>query len=305
MRYLSLFLILTIYSARIHAQKDGYVKISDGKLHYRIYGQGYPILIINGGPGMNCEGFSSLAKLLEQDYQPILFDQRGTGSSKLERLDSTTINMDLMLADIETLRKSLGIKEWVVFGQSFGGMLASYYAANYPGLVKALVLAASGGMDMEIFSYVGDNISNRLGQSERDSMNYWDKKINEGDTTHYAKYHRALGLASAYVYDKKNIPVIAERLTQGIPSVNSLVYKDLYKTNFDCKEKLRTFSKPVLIIQGRQDIVGEAPALKAKQLLPNSKLVFINECVHYGWLDQKEKFMKELDNFLGSLDLKN
>jgi proline iminopeptidase len=302
MCYFILIISFSILSFSVSAQKDGYIKIQNGKLHYRVYGKGSPILIINGGPGMNCEGFASLAKLLDARYQPILFDQRGTGSSTLERLDSSTIGMDLMLEDMETLRKSLGIKEWIVLGQSFGGMLASYYAAIYPQQIKALVLAASGGMDMELFEYVGDNISNRLGRSEKDSMNYWDKKIEEGDTTHYARYHRALGLASAYVYDKKNIPVIAERLTQGSYKVNSLVYKDLYKIKFDCKEKLKNYRKPALIIQGRQDIVGEAPAFKAKQVLPNSKLVFINDCVHYGWLDQKEKFMEALNDFLEKLN---
>ncbi len=303
MRYLMCIVLILLQTSFMNAQVDGYVKIANGTLHYRTYGKGVPILIINGGPGMNCEGFASLAKLLDEHYLPVLFDQRGTGSSILERLDSSTITMDLMLEDIETLRKSLGIKEWVVFGQSFGGMLGSYYAANFPRRVKALILAASGGIDMELFDYVGSNISNRLGKSERDSMNYWDKKIEQGDTSHYAKYRRALGLASAYVYDKKNIPVIAERLTQGVPIVNSLVFNDLNKIKFDCKEKLRDFQKPVLIIQGRQDIVGEATALKAKQVLSNSKVVFINDCVHYGWLDQKEKFMNELTNFLDTLNL--
>ena len=303
MRHIILLISILLQTSFMHAQVDGYVAIKNGKLHYRTYGNGFPILIINGGPGMNCEGFSSLAKLFDKKYQPILFDQRGTGSSKLEKLDSTTITMDLMLQDMEALRKALGIKDWMVFGQSFGGMLGSYYAANFPQQVKALILAASGGIDMELFDYVGSNITNKLGQSERDSMNYWDKKIDEGDTSHFAKYHRALGLASAYVYDKKNIPIIAERLTQGVSRVNALVYKDLNKINFDCKKKLKDYKNPVLIIQGRQDIVGEMTAIKAHQVLSNSELVFINECVHYGWLDQQEKFMKEITNFLDRINL--
>jgi len=303
MRYIIIMICILMQTSLMNAQEDGYIAIKNGKLHYRTYGKGVPILIINGGPGMNCEGFSSLAKLFDEKYQPILFDQRGTGRSILETLDSTTVTMDLMLQDIETLRKAMGIKEWIVFGQSFGGMLGSYYAANYPQQVKALILAASGGIDMELFDYVGSNITNKLGQSERDSMNYWDKKIDEGDTSHFARYHRALGLASAYVYDKKNIPIIAERLTQGVSRVNALVYKDLNKINFDCKKKLKDYKNPVLIIQGRQDIVGEMTAIKAHQVLSNSELVFINECVHYGWLDQQEKFMKEITNFLDRINL--
>ena len=37
------------------------IKIEDGVLSYRILGQGEPILIINGGPGMNSDGFYFLA----------------------------------------------------------------------------------------------------------------------------------------------------------------------------------------------------------------------------------------------------
>jgi len=63
--------------------------------------------------------------------------------------------------------------------------------------------------------------------------------------------HRGLALAPAYVYNRKNIPAIAARLTQGNSIVNGLVWQDLQKIKFDCKNKLSQFNKPVLIIQGK------------------------------------------------------
>jgi proline iminopeptidase len=254
---------------------------------------------------MNSEGFSSLAELLSDNYMPILYDQRGTGKSELTKVDSTTITMDLMVQDIETLRHYLKIKDWIVLGHSFGGWLAQYYSSHYPEHVRGMILSHSGGIDLELMEYIGANINIRLSPSEKDSMNYWGEKIKNGDTSHYAKYQWGKALASVYVYNKKLVPQIAERLTQGNPRITELIYKDLYKIKFDCKESLKDFTKPVLIIQGRQDLVGDGTAYKAHSILKNSTIVFLNECGHYGWLDQKEKYKIELEKFIGSLDYRN
>ena len=72
-----------------------------------------------------------------------------------------------------------------------------------------------------------------------------------GDTSHYARLEGGQRLAPAYVVDKKYLPVIAERLTQGNSTINRLIWSDLQKINFDCSEKLKAFNRPVLIIQGK------------------------------------------------------
>jgi proline iminopeptidase len=87
------------------------------------------VLIINGGPGMNSDGFVGVAQKLSKNNRTIIYDQRGTGRSTLTKTDTSTITMKLMAADIEALRKQLNIKSWIILGHSFGGMLASYYAS--------------------------------------------------------------------------------------------------------------------------------------------------------------------------------
>ena len=57
-------------------QEHGLIKTTDGVLHYQTFGRGEPLLIINGGPGLDCEGFIPLAELLSDKYMTILFDQR-------------------------------------------------------------------------------------------------------------------------------------------------------------------------------------------------------------------------------------
>jgi len=299
-----LFLLFSFtFSFSAICQEDGFVKIDDGVIHYKKYGTGEPLLIINGGPGLDCEGFSTLAELLSDKYMVILFDQRGTGKSILKRVDSTTVSMELMAQDIETLRNYLKINNWVVLGHSFGGWMAEYYASHYSKSIKALILSSSGGIDMELLEYFDADLQMGLSQTERDSLKYWSEKLNQGDTTYLARYNRGKYLASAYLYKKEFVPKIATRLAKGgFPQITELVYKDLFKIKFDCKETLLDFAKPILIIQGRQDIVGSSTAYKAHIILRSSKLVFINECNHYGWLEQKEKYKSEIDKFITSID---
>jgi proline iminopeptidase len=206
--------------------------------------------------------------------------------------------MQLMADDIENLRKYLKIKKWTVLGHSFGGMLASFYASLYLENIEALILSSSGGIDLGLMSYITPRLNARLSSQEMDSLNYWNKKISDGDTTYFARLHQGLALALAYVYDRKNIPGIAERLTQGNSVVNSLLWQDLQKIKFDCKHKLSLFNKPVLIIQGKQDIIEEETALTEHSVLKNSKLVFMDHCVHYGWLDRPDIYFPEIEKFI-------
>ena len=298
MKFVFALFVFFISNVNAYTQVEGYVPSSNSQIYYRTYGAGKPILIINGGPGMNSDGFADLAKSLSKNNLAIIYDQRGTGKSFLQKPDSTNVTMQLMADDIENLRKYLKIKKWIILGHSFGGMLASYYAGVYPESTEALILSSSGGIDLGLLSYVNTRLTARLNAQEKDSLNYWNKKISDGDTSYFARLHRGLALAPAYVYDRKNIPAIAERLTKGNSVVNDLVWQDLQKIKFDCKGKLSRFNKPVLIIQGKQDIIEEKTALTEHQVLKNSKLVFMDQCVHYGWLDRPDIYFPEIQEFI-------
>ncbi|MEO6305666.1 MAG: alpha/beta hydrolase, partial [Bacteroidia bacterium] len=143
--------------------------------------------------------------------------------------------------------------------------------------------------------YAGKNIN---AGSVEDSLNYWVDKITKGDTSYNAKYRRGLALAPAYVFDKKYIPVIAERLTQSNSQLNGLIWSDMIKMNFDCFSKLINFQKRVLIIQGKQDIIEEKTAFRAHEAFKNSKIVLLDNCKHYGWLDSETIYLKEVETLI-------
>lgn len=80
--------------------------------------------------------------------------------------------------------------------------------------------------------------------------------------------------------------------------INSLVWQNMRRINFDTKNELRNFQKPVLILGGKNEVVSEDIAEEAHATLPNSKLVLMENCGHYGWLERPDIYLKEVREFL-------
>ncbi len=121
--------------------KTGTLQVSDRhKIYFEQCGNpdGKPVLFLHGGPGGGIN--SDHRRYFDpQFYRIILLDQRGCGKSIpfAELIDNTTWDL---VADIEKLRKHLGIEKWHVFGGSWGSTLALTYAITHPGPVTALIL---------------------------------------------------------------------------------------------------------------------------------------------------------------------
>lgn len=120
---------------------SGFIEVSGGhRLFVETSGNpnGRPVVFLHGGPGAGCS--SKQRRFFDPDrYRIILFDQRGAGRSQpLASIDNNETG-DL-IADIETIRKYLGVKRWLVFGGSWGSTLALAYAARHPACLSGLVL---------------------------------------------------------------------------------------------------------------------------------------------------------------------
>lgn len=296
LRKTSLLLLFLLLSPFLQAQTEYLIHENGSQIYFKTFGEGVPILIINGGPGMDSEGFDSLADSLSKRNMTILYDQRGTGKSKLERVTSSTITMELMAKDIEAIRVHLGVERWIILGHSFGGIMASYYTSKYPDKTLGLVLSSSGGLDLTLLQTL--NIQGRLSRIERDSLTYWTSRIQRGDTSYAARLKRGLYLAPAYLYDKKYIPVVAHRLTKGNMTINGLVFQDLRRIRYDVKEKLQNYNKPVLIIQGAHDIIPVEISETAHRVFPNSELIILPSSSHYGWLEEEKHYFMAIEDFL-------
>ncbi|WP_035716379.1 alpha/beta fold hydrolase [Christiangramia echinicola] len=294
MKYLAIIFLLVFSS--VSCQEQDCLEFEDGVIAYQTFGQGFPVLIINGGPGMNSKGFESLAKLLSENNKVIIYDQRGTGKSVLNEMSASNMTIELMVGDIERLREHLGYKSWIILGQSFGGMLAYAYAAKHPDRVQAMVQSHSGGMSLR--NVASFNVRNGLTSSENDSLDHYSLLIQRNPENEEFQKKRALFMAKAYVVGSEHEETISERLLQVNREINSMLWEDMRLNIFDKTEEMKEFEKNLLIMHGLQDVVPVDIAENSHNILPNSKLVTMGNCGHYGWLDRPEVYLKEVKAFL-------
>jgi proline iminopeptidase len=105
-------------------------------------------------------------------------------------------------------------------------------------------------------------------------------------------------MASAYFYDRKTALQYAMEMSPA--DFNFRVVPAFLKAegNFDLRPKLKAIKAPVLLVQGRQDLAGEANICEAHLLIKNSTLTFLNKCGHMPWLEQPEQTWKIVNEFL-------
>ena len=120
-----------------------------------------------------------------------------------------------------------------------------------------------------------------------------------------AAVQRAKVIASAYLYDRRYFDTAFESLaykTRFNPTITRLVYQDLYQMEFDATEQMKNFEKPVLIIHGEDDIVNPDTAKYAHQVFPNSRLVMLTQCGHFGWLEKSKPYFEAILKFMDNLN---
>ncbi len=108
------------------------------ELAYREAGEGVPLIVLAGGPGRASEYLETLGGL-DASRRLVVLDNRGTGESG-EPADPFTYRRDMLVRDVEVLRRHLGVERVDVLGHSAGAGIAMGYAADFPGRVGRLVL---------------------------------------------------------------------------------------------------------------------------------------------------------------------
>ncbi len=133
---------------------------------------------------------------------------------------------------------------------------------------------------------------------EIEALNFWTERMTSDPRR--ANYEMIRITLPAYFYDRRNAIKSLEGITEKSYNhvISDLLLMDLMKNKYDLQPKLKDFKSPVLIIIGRQDIVGETTAYKIHNTLPNSELVFVEECGHFPWIEQPDIFYRTVEGFL-------
>jgi proline iminopeptidase len=100
--------------------------------------RGVPVLFLHGGPGAGA-GAVHRRFFDPEFWRVVIFDQRGAGRSRPLGALTANTTPDLV-ADIERLRRHLGVDRFLLFGGSWGSTLALAYAQAHPDCVAGCVL---------------------------------------------------------------------------------------------------------------------------------------------------------------------
>lgn len=119
--------------------RQGLLSLEDARLFYEVMGTGDPIIVVHGGPGLDHAYLRPGLDALATRNTVIYYDQRGTGRSTVELVESA-VNLGAFVDDIDALRQVLGYEQVTVLGHSFGVLIAIEYAARYPDHLRSLIL---------------------------------------------------------------------------------------------------------------------------------------------------------------------
>lgn len=140
------------------------------------------LIVMHGGPGFDHSTMRPYFDRFADTHQVIYIDHRGNGRSGGE---PATWNLAQWGDDVKGLCDVLGIEKPVVFGQSFGGMVAISYATRHPGHASKVVFSSTAArmhFDETLRIFEG-----RGGQEARDIADrFWNTMDEQG----FADYMR-------------------------------------------------------------------------------------------------------------------
>ncbi|WP_079313275.1 alpha/beta hydrolase [Microbispora sp. GKU 823] len=273
-----------------------------------------PIVVVHGGPGVpelqdNAKAFASLT---DQGFDVYLYAQLGTdGSTRLD--DPRGYTRGRAVADLEGLRSRLGLSKVILIGHSNGGEIAARYLAAHPDRVAGLVLTSPGPLDPADTSV--NLVSGRLDPARkaqlygtllqpRSLLGYLLLQVNPAaahaflpDAEADARNDIVLELARPALYCRGAMP--AERPVQGT-GFYAMQYPQSATAPrpSDPRPALAGLPTPTLIIKGSCDYLSWRSATTYRDLLPNSRLIYVNGAGHNVYHDGNTTVVAAITAFL-------
>ena len=300
-----LCLLIIFFSGQVKSQDSTYRFVtSDGvSLYLRTAGTGEPCLFIHGGPGNTSHYFEPLpaAKTLEKQLRMIYYDQRGGGRSASATDSNYTIKR--MEQDIEEIRNFLKIKKWSIIGHSFGGVIMTAYARDYPANIQSLVYLHCG---LYLNSVLHSHIENGTRLLQEAGVHYQPDKtlplFNQMMNVHaeMAKQGIEYKIMFRSAYEKN---VEDSLIGAATPHFNQDFQRFVWKMK-DYQTDYAIYTKdircPVLIITGKKDYAVGPDAYKDWHF-KNSQVIFY-DYAHVSFQEEPAWFTEHVLSFLKTND---
>ncbi|MFQ5455696.1 MAG: alpha/beta fold hydrolase [Nitrospirota bacterium] len=259
------------------------IRIGDISMYYEVYGDGEPLLLING-LGLDSSFWMPQVSVFSQKYRVIVFDNRGVGQTDAPEVSYTT---DMMADDTIMLLDHLSIARTNILGFSMGGLIAQKIAIKYPERVNSMILASTAA---------------ELSPKAKQIISVWRRMLQE-------KINPETYLRQQFLW------VFTDRFLANDEQVSSLV--DIFLRHpfaqtlhgfsgqanacleHNTSNQLQQINIPTLILVGSEDIF--IPVHLSKELangIKNAELIILKDGGHGFCSELAEKFNQTVLNFL-------
>jgi pimeloyl-ACP methyl ester carboxylesterase len=255
-----------------------------------------------GGPGMSAAYFGDLCELGSRDLRVILFNPRGTGESS--RPVGGRYELEDYAADLDALRRHLGLDRIDLLGHSHGGFVGMVYALAYPERLGRLALMCSAAR----FSSELRAEAEAAFAAHRDQP--WFEGAREAQRRRQAWEFTSPQEAAAlyalearlwFATDGPETEAFLDDFARQRPDLDALRYfNDRLAAAYDLRPQLEEIDAPTLVVNGECDFFG--PRISARELaaIPHSRVVLIPDAGHFVFAEAPQRFRSELETFLGT-----
>jgi proline iminopeptidase len=268
------------------------------------------VLLLHGGPGATHEyllGFDSYLPAAGVEYY--YYDQLGSGWSD-QPDDPSLWTIDRFVDEVEQVRVALGLTadDFVLYGQSWGGILAMEYALAHGQHLKGLVLSNMMASIPAYNAYADQVIIPALDAAtvaeikafeatgQTDDPRYDDLLMSE----HYPKHVLRLPV------EQWPAPVV-----RSFSRINKAIYVPLQGpselgasgalSQWDRFEDLATIDVPALVIAGTHDTMDPEHLRAMSEQLPQGEYLLCPEGSHLALYDDQRNYMEGLIGWLHRL----
>ena len=284
--------------------EEGNVYNADIKIVYRDYGpkNAEPILLVQGLGGQLINWPDHIIDfLIENNYRPIVFDNRDTGLSSRVNNDSfsdqrrtktiiTTYlryflrlpinapySLDDMAKDSISILNELSIDKAHLLGISMGGMIAQIIAANYPDRIKTFTLIASSVLTPGPLNGPRRDVRKLLMQRTNNPNASIDERISRTK-----KIFKLIGLENNDLETREFYEKSVESINRSGPDDSGFSRQLMAILSSKNRiKKVKSIKAKTLIIHGKEDpLIKVKNAYKTNKLIKNSNLLIFPQMRH-------------------------
>ncbi len=274
------------------------IQIRDVSLFVKVMGQGYPLLLMHGGPGLDHTSLLPLQPLADQ-FTLVFYDHRCNGRS--EGVDVSSMTFENLTADADALRKALGFDKWAVLGHSFGGNVALEYALRYPQSLSHLLLMDTGGDQWWVNQNAPEILAKRgySASAVQAARRFYNGQLTPGEFL-----PTIMKFMSAYSYHNSLLTLADDLIFGSHPKMRpeALIFGYTQLLNgWTVMDRLGEINVPALVLAGRFDFLfpTEHQAILADRL-PNAQLELIERAGHNPQMERTAEVIQGIRRFFAT-----